>query len=403
MNELERQLNPLLVGDDLRKEMAVLPRFREEAETPAERMAAVADVYRVYVPTEESMEAYARMHMAVVGSLQRKGTAAEARLMSDNFRASRGLRRYGVIGGFEAFRITGEAGLGKTSCVERCAELISGGRTLKSNDPYREVVPVLIVECVADGSFKSLLYSILQGVDNAVGTDYLAANRKATATVDSLLSAASNVLMNHVGLLVIDEMERVANDSRRGETLVNYLTQLVNQAGVPVCFVGSESANRYFSSREYLSRRTVGISLRRMEYGKEFCEFAGTLLKYQYVARRAVLDGELARCLYSLSGGMPSMVVGLVAEAQRGAIMSGRETLDCKAFKDAFNRYFSNMAGYVGASERKPEPKGKSEPERKEAAGTPDPHLFADVARSCKKDLETAVSILKGKVAVEFA
>ena len=103
--------------------------------------------------------------MAILNSLDKKNTLLEVGLQNDNFRAIKGLKRYGIIGGLESFRITGTAGLGKTSTVQRCADIIAD-KILISNNPYREIIPILFIECVADGSFKSLLYSILQEVGN---------------------------------------------------------------------------------------------------------------------------------------------------------------------------------------------------------------------------------------------
>jgi DNA replication protein DnaC len=146
--------------------------------------------------------------LALLNSLDKKNTLLETELANDNFRAIKGLKRYGVIGGIESFRITGTAGLGKTSSIHRCADAITGNKVLISTKPYKEIIPILFVECVADGSFKSLLYSILQEVDMRLGTTYFLANKHQTTTVDTLLASVSNVLINHVALLVIDEIGR---------------------------------------------------------------------------------------------------------------------------------------------------------------------------------------------------
>ena len=108
------------------------------------------------------------------------------------------------------------------------------------------------------------------------------ANKHVTATTDALLAAVSNVLINHVAILIIDEIERVANDSRKGITLINYLTQLVNQSNIAICFVGNESSNKYFESKEYLSRRTIGISIGKMDYDEYYFNFVRILFNYYY-------------------------------------------------------------------------------------------------------------------------
>ena len=109
------------------------------------------------------------------------------------------------------------------------------------------------------------------------------------------------MLINHVAILVIDEIERVANDSKRGETLINYRTQLVNQSNVAICFVGNESANKYFETKEYMGRRTIGISIKKPEYDENFYKFVSVLFRYQYTKKKTEFTPEIARTIYILS------------------------------------------------------------------------------------------------------
>ena len=319
MDNLKEQLNKYLSGDELINALTVLPPYREGLTDIPDRLTALLDIYKIYIPSKSATDIYNRLYLALLNSLEKKNTLLEVELQNDNFRAVKGLKRYGVIGGLESFRITGTAGLGKTSSVQRCAEIITD-KKLISNNPYKEIIPVLFIECVADGSFKSLLYSILQEVDRLLNTSYFASNRHVTATVDALLAAVSNVLINHVAVLVIDEIERVANDSRKGITLINYLTQLVNQSNIAICFVGNESANRYFETKEYMSRRTIGISIRKMDYDDYYYNFVRILFNYQYTLKKVEFNAEYARLLYKLSNGIPSMLVSLFAEIGRAHV-----------------------------------------------------------------------------------
>ena len=344
------------------------------------------------------------MYLALLNSLDKKNQLFETSLTNDNFRTIKGYKRYGIIGGIESFKITGTAGLGKTSNIHRCADVIAENIILKSDDPYKEIIPILFVECVADGSFKSLLYSILQEVDAKLGTSYFIANKHVTTTVDVLLAAVSNVLINHVALLVIDEIERVANDSKRGETLINYLTQLVNQSNVAICFVGNESANRYFTTKEYMSRRTIGVSIQKMGYDENFYMFLSTLFKYQYTKERVELTPELARTIYKLTNGAPSMIVSLFVETQRSVILNGTEKMYSKAFEMTFRASFTNMLPYLDLGQEKVLPTKKSANQiispRKEPQATD--NLFVRIAKTAEKNSATMMTMLAEYVNVEF-
>lgn len=402
MDDLKEQLNRYLSGEELIKALTILPPYRNGLVEVADRLTALLDVYKIFIPNRRAVDIYNRLYMAILNSLEKKNTLLEVGLQNDNFRAIKGLKRYGVIGGLESFRVTGTAGLGKTSTVQRCSDIIAN-KILVSDNPYREIIPVLFIECVADGSFKSLLYAILQEVDRLLGTTYFKANRRDTTTVDALLAAVSNVLINHVAVLVIDEVERVANDSRKGITLINYLTQLVNQSNIAICFVGNESSNRYFETKEYLSRRMIGISISKMDYDEYYYNFVRILFNYQYTLHKVEYNAELARLLYKLSNGIPSMLISLFTETQRNGILSGTEQLTPSAFEATFKDNFSTMAPYIELDKVNVSVK-KEVVEVKEDKVVPidEQYLLYRIREQSGRDLNKFISLLKDNISVEF-
>ena len=402
MDNLKEQLNKYLSGEELINVLTVLPAYREGLIEVPDRLTALLDVYKLYIPNKKALDVYNRLYMAILNSLEKKNTLLEVGLQNDNFRTIKGLKRYGVIGGLESFRITGTAGLGKTSTVQRCSDIIAD-KILISNNPYREIIPVLFVECVADGSFKSLLYSILQEVDRLLGTSYFVANNHVTATTDALLAAVSNILSNHVAILVIDEIERVANDNRKGITLINYMTQLVNQSNIAICFVGNESSNKYFETKEYLSRRTIGISIGKMDYDEYYFNFVRILFNYQYTLNRVEFNAEFARLLYKLSNGIPSMLVSLFVETQRNVILSGEEEINPSAFETTFRENFANMAPYIELDKVKVSAKKKiTEVRETEVVPFDKQYLLYRIRKQSGKDLTKFISLLKDTVSVEY-
>lgn len=402
MDNIKEQLNKYLSGDELIKALAVLPPYREGLTSIPDRLTALLDIYKIYIPNNSAADIYNRLYLALLNSLEKKNSLLEVGLQNDNFRAVKGLKRYGVIGGLESFRITGKAGIGKSSSVQRCAEIIAD-KILISNNPYREIIPVLFIECVADGSFKSLLYSILQEVDRLLNTSYFASNRHVTTTVDALLAAVSNVLIHHVAVLVIDEIERVANDSRKGITLINYLTQLVNQSNIAICFVGNESANRYFETKEYMSRRTIGISIKKMDYDDYYYNFIRVLFNYQYTLDKIEFSAEYARLLYKLSNGIPSMLVSLFAETQRSVILSGKDKLTPSAFEATFEDNFSTMAPYIEFDRNKIPIKRKvKEVNESKPVSIDEQYLLYRIKEQSGKDFNKFISLLKDSVSVEY-
>ena len=202
--------------------------------------------------------------------------------------------------------------------------------------------------------------------------------------------------------MVIDEIERVANDSKRGDTLINYLTQLVNQSNIAICFVGNESANKYFEMKEYMSRRTIGLSIHKMKYDEEFYKFLKILFEYQYTLNKVGLSPEYGRVLYKLTNGVPSMVVSLFVETQKSVILSEKERMDVRAFETTFKDNFSNMIPYLNLNSEDKSPRRKKDISIPNGISVTNENVFSNVAILANKNLSTAISILKEKVYVEF-
>ena len=403
MNDFVEQLRPLLEGETLRKELTVLPEIKTSFRSKAERLIALLDIYKIFIPNDATIDVYTRLYLAVLNSLEKKDTYDEIVKLNDNFKVIKGLRHYGIIGGLESFSITGQAGIGKTSTLERCAEVIVEGKTIIKKSPYREVIPILIVESPADGSFKNLLFSILQNIDSVLGTSYLVSNKHQTTTIDVLLSATSNVLISHVGLLVIDEIERVANESKKGTTLINYLTQLVNQANISICFVGNISANSYFQSKEYLARRTIGIKLRKMSYDEEYLDFLKVVFKYQYVPKPVALSSEISREIYRLTNGIPSLIISLFVETQRCIILEGKESISVEAFRKTFADELMNVDLYL-ANTKAVTPIVKKEADKSSLSeiSKNKEKAFENARSFAGKDVSKAINYLIEKIEIEI-
>ena len=402
MNEYIKQLPPMLNDDWLVKELTVLPKYKSGLIEKSDRLTALLDIYKIYIPSNTTLDIYNRLYLSVLGSLEKKNTIVETQILNDNYRFIKGLNRYGVIGGFDSFKLTGNAGVGKTSAVERCIDVITQNRIIKTTKPYREIIPILVVETVSDCSIKNLLYSILIKVDEKLNTKFFLSNKSQQTTVDILLAAVSNVLTNHVALLCIDEIERVI-ENKKGITLLNYLTQLINQSNISICFIGTEESNQFFEMKEYLARRTIGVSLKKMEYGEFFTNFCKVLFSYQYTLNKVEFNSELSHWLYNHSNGLPSMLITLFVEAQREAIISGKEKLDIDTFEKVFKENFSTMAQYIGIKTvRHYMPTKKDFIRLENNTSVNCFNVFQKTSQIANKDINKAIVLLKECVAVEF-
>ena len=68
-----------------------------------------------------------------------------------------------------------------------------------------------------------------------------------------LIGNVSQVALNHIGILIVDEIQNVVN-SKHGKTLVKMLTQLINNSGISICMVGTPICKDFFEQeKEHLS------------------------------------------------------------------------------------------------------------------------------------------------------
>ena len=153
-------------------------------------------------------------------------------------------------------------------------------------------------------------------------TNYHQNAMKSHPTVDMLIGSVSQVALNHIGLLIVDEIQNVVN-SKNGKTVIGTLTQLINNSGVSICMVGTPESTVFFDQAMMLARRSLGLNYTMMEYGEEFRQFCKVLLEYCYVQNLPQVDEPMLMWLYNHSSGNASVVVGLIHDAQEIAILEG--------------------------------------------------------------------------------
>ena len=126
------------------------------------------------------------------------------------------------------------------------------------------------------------LLEILRKVDETIDSKYYQNALRARTTTDMLIGSVSQVALNHIGLLVVDEIQNVCN-SKNGKSLVGMLTQLINNSGISICMVGTPESAVFFEQAVQLARRSLGLRYDVMEYSTDFRRFCEIVFSYQYV------------------------------------------------------------------------------------------------------------------------
>lgn len=161
-----------------------------------------------------------------------------------------------------------------------------------------------------------------------------------------LIGNVSQVALNHIGLLVIDEIQNVCHN-RNGSNLVSVLTQLINNSGISICMVGTPESANFFEREMQLARRSLGLHYMELPYNQYFKMFCQTVHNYQYVRNRTDISDLIIEWLYEHSSGLVSLVISLIHDAQEIAIMNGNETLDIQTLDMAYQERFKMMHDYI--------------------------------------------------------
>lgn len=348
MDEILRSyMPPMLTGSKLDEALRIKPQYSESIRkaTEAERLIALQDLYSVYIPTDMSREIYSKLYLALLRSMSKKQSLTAIRQFSENQKIVKGKEFSSIIGGSDSFTIIGDSGIGKSATVSRVIDMISGQRVIDLPNSMR-IIPCVQVQTPADCSVKGLLFEVLRKVDEILDTRYHYNATRVGSTTDMLIGSVSTVALNHIGLLIVDEIQNVVN-SKNGAVVVGMLTQLINNAGISICMIGTPKSALFFGQEMMLARRSLGLSYGPFSYDDTFKGFCKELFQYQYVQRRASLDEGMLQWLYNHSHGNASIVVSLIHDAQEIAILDGSEELSIASLEKAYKSRLSMLHDFL--------------------------------------------------------
>ena len=363
MIDFTTKLPEMKSGNELISALSIIPEYDETIcqQNQVVRLMALSDLYQIYIPSQMSLEIYSKLYLALLRSMQKKGTQMAIKQRYENYRAIQQQSYSGILGGSDSFTIIGTSGIGKSSAISRAISLITENRVIETDKPYTKIIPCLIVQCPFDSSVKGLLLEILRKVDEELGTDhYIHAVKSRASTTDMLIGAVSSIALNNIGMLVVDEIQNVVN-SKNGKSLIGALTQLINNSGISICMVGTPESTVFFEQAMQLARRSVGLQYTTMKYDEYFQSFCKIIFKYQFLKNRTEITAAIIEWLYEHSAGVISVVVSLIHDAQEIAILTGKEVLNLDTLNETYQQRLSLLHGYIQPSviQNKPTTKKK--------------------------------------------
>lgn len=406
MNSIIELLPEMKAGDALISALSVLPDYDNNirSQNEAVRLIALSDIYKIYIPSPMTTEIYSKLYLALLRSLQKKMTKTAVIQQNQNYKAIQQQEYTGIMGGSDSFTIIGNSGIGKSSAISRSLSLLQADGIIETEKPYTKIIPCVVVQCPFDSSVKGLLLEILRKVDEVLGSDYYKNALKIRVTTDMLIGSVSQVAINHIGLLVVDEIQNVVN-SKHGRSLVGMLTQLINNSGISICMVGTPESSLFFEQAMQLARRSLGLQYTSLPYDRYFYDFCCTLFSYQYTKQKAEISDAIIEWLYEHSGGIVSVVVSLIHDAQEIAILNGKEILNIDTLNESYKKRLVMLHSYIEPTithRKQTATKKKAKPEPKAEHGDiVDDFSIAELAATAKSNNSDIVKLLKAHIAIE--
>jgi len=406
MKELDfaSMMPPLLLGDELVTAMTNLPHYDSSVRTlsASERLMLLSNIYKIFIPTNMATEIYQRIYLMTRMSLQRKGNAESVRLMNANYTWSHGGEYHGIATGATSATIIGISGVGKTSCIQSSISLL--GSIIETENPCHKVIPIVMVSCPFDCSYKGLLCQILISIDEILGTTYYQKCGKMNA--QQILGMVCQICHLHVGLLIIDEIQLLSGATKAGSLLYRMILQLINTSCINVLLVGTSECLQFFAETQQIARRSVGLQYGAMEFDGDFRHIAEMLYSYQYVKQESKMTENILFWLYEHTGGIPAVLTAIIHGAQEIAILRGRESLGIDTLTEAYSSRMQMLHGYltkritpkVITYHEKPEPINTE----KTVPSLPDDYkTIADMATEAKNKQLDLIELMRTQFAIE--
>ena len=307
--------------------------------SPEERRGLLPSLASIYVPMPYQYAIYDTLYRAIATTYRTADVVESTRAINAYYCG----RATNYATQADSGSILGVPGCGKTATVRRCLSTmpqVVEHMEYQGQPCYCKQVLWLHVECPSDCSVKTLGFSIMAALDRAIGSHYLQSTKGLRTASASAIATQTKILLtnNHVGLLVIDEIQNAvmtARKNRQEKPLLRFLVELTNETMTSIYFIGTPIAEELFMSQEHLKRRTRGIRLAPFRPDGAYLDFVRKIWPYQYTAQAAPLTTSLSNKIYDCSGGIPAYVIKIFVESQAQALLQGRSCINEKVIQQA--------------------------------------------------------------------
>ena len=214
-NPFIEALPPMLSGKDLIHALAVIPPYSDSDRdrSTGERLQLLSSLYEFYQPLSMTIDLYCEIYTAMQHCYGQYSVQSEAAAMQNGYSLMHGNALAASIGGGNSFSVVGVSGLGKSTALQRVLSLypqVIEHTEYHGQKFYCHQIPYLVVQTPHDASIKALILDIYLQIDSLIGTCYQKDALSRRLSIDVLVSQLNQIVrVNHIGLLVIDELQNI--------------------------------------------------------------------------------------------------------------------------------------------------------------------------------------------------
>ena len=220
-------------------------------------------------------------------------------------------------------------------------------------------VPWLWIQAPSKSSTNELCNEFFLALDRILDTHYYETygNRVLREMMDQMARLCG---VHAIGLLVIDEIQEVANIKSGGhEALIGFFLKLTNILRIPILMIGTYKARSILFNQLRLARRSCGAGIPEWSpLNKEEWEvLSQAMWPHQYTKTPVAWSRELSDALYEECQGIPDVGAKMFVLAQQRAILSRgpaeKERISAKLFKSVAKKELGPLKPILDAIQKR--------------------------------------------------
>lgn len=267
---------------------------------------------RMYLPYYEKIEK--AVDRALRDSYTRRASVSSNRpygeytFQDENVKTFRHSEVKGDGNAPSGFAVIGQSGCGKSTGIKGVLTKYPACIIHKPGTTEQHVqIPVISIEMVKNGNFHSIYSEIGRKIDEALDNNSQIYETELGRKGDTLGTKFSKlcrlIRILHIGLIVVDEIQRISKKKIKEETLETFMS-LSNNTGVAVAVIGTEEAYEQLFFTPRTARR-----LSPLINGDKYCSDIKSIenilnILYFYLPDKITLNDECLEAYYRESHGI---------------------------------------------------------------------------------------------------